>query len=1049
MSKKFPYDLWISAGSDAGISFATIGRLAKDSSMMQGILLSLQSLMTTEVNVSNSQFMTGENEYVKFGTFTLAEQVENVVVQYVVKSDQPNKLTKEDEKLVQELALSFCRFIILTPKFHQHLASGRMISLDNVSKAFLKACTIAKQKISVQKNNKGLLDLIDKNLRDLEKDSIKYPTIAQLRDLREWIGEDENSWENGALVTFKRQLLVQMVAQDILNQIITEDPFVLIEYGTPRYVIEEIRNHIEKYLRLREIKPKELVDQYLTKNLDKKVKAQLKNLTIDEIHSSNSFIAHNLAKEVIFSLSKEDPICALIDFRNVDLYSTIRNEIGAATEVPNPGELICNALIEDVTPLALQSARLFFNQLIKPFEGRRLPKSIWNVIVDFSFSILDEKKIKPVKKKNGKDKSTGIGIKRDLIKERVSKISVIQNRWLKELAKKFEEMGIGKQLQISNVEESVVFASALEKAIITTLEKIVKDQLFNSSLGDIFAYMVNSFKDIAPKTVFVNILEGIMEDLKKRKYDTPTQMALNSKDLIRSALEEGAIKAHVNSVPVQLKKSFFKGSYLKFDGRRISAAEVIQKQGITLNIANKVMPLKDAERDAEFLTICFLNSKIMKRAYPKAILRGMIESYLQQMFHFEGEVYNQLDTLITVFNREIATKLTPAHRLPDIQNSFPSFPVIRNIPQRFTGKNFHERCQESWNIYAPKIQKVLQDLLSGFSSLRSKDSNYKKKAMKLYNTAIKELKDIRKNLIKNWSPLNDQMTKMVENWSSEVSVDLSSHLDTINKKARTWLGNEFKIQKLEYDKFTISEKQGLKEIIDTVNQLNPHEIADLPKNFMEIAISILLYRRIPEYVIDESYTQMISGEKKVADSVLKAWSRSRSRKEFENNLYLNMRSLGNTFTKMINTYGRLTSTLFVENDLELASDINGYYIVLGSLPKEIYSTKNGVLDIIKFPNVEVASHPKDWEIRLYLEPDYKRDMDEYRDKLIVMSDIIGFVARKKFDENIGPVLEGIKAVISYLIENGETNVIDLTETIKEALFRLSEYPTTIAEEKEQ
>ena len=61
MSKQFPYDLWISAGSDAGISFATIGRLAKDSSMMQGILLSLQSLMTTEVNVSNSQFMTGEN----------------------------------------------------------------------------------------------------------------------------------------------------------------------------------------------------------------------------------------------------------------------------------------------------------------------------------------------------------------------------------------------------------------------------------------------------------------------------------------------------------------------------------------------------------------------------------------------------------------------------------------------------------------------------------------------------------------------------------------------------------------------------------------------------------------------------------------------------------------------------------------------------------------------------------------------------------------------------------------------------------------------------
>ncbi len=1048
MSKKFPYDLWISAGSDAGISFATIGRLAKDSSMMQGILLSLQSLMTTEVNVSNSQFMTGENEYVKFGTFTLSDEAENVIVQYVVKSDQPNKLTKEDEKLVQELALSFCRFLILTPKFHQNLATGRMISLDHVSKAYLKACTIAKQKISVLKNNKGLLDLIDKNLKSIDKDNLKFPIIAQLRELKEWIGEDENSWDKGAIVAFKRQLLVQMVAQDILNQIITEDPFVLIEYETPRYVIEEIRNHIEKYLREKDIQPKELIEQYLLKNLDKMVAAQLKKLSIDEIHSANSFISHNLAKEVIFELSKENPICALVDFRNVDLYSAIRNEIGAATEVPDPGNMICDALIEDVTPLALQSARLFFSELINPFIGRKLPPSIWNVIVDFSFSILDEKKMKPIKKKDEKNGKTGIGIKRELIKERTSKLTVVQPKWIKELTKKFNEMGVGKQLQISNVEESVLFASALERAIITTLEKIVKTQLFNSSLGDIFTYMIHSFKDIAPKTVFVNILEGIMFDLKDRKYQTPTQMGLNTKDLIGSAVEEGNIKAHVNSVPVQLKKSFFKGSFLKFDGRRISAAELLQKQGITLNIGNNVMPLRDAEKDAEFLTICFLNSKILKRSYPKAILRGMIESYLQQMFHFEGEVYNQLDTLITVFNREVAAKLTPAHKLQDVRNSFPSFPLIREIPQRFTGKNFHERFEESWNSYAPKIHTIIQDLLTGFSSLRTNDLNYKKKALKLYGAAIKDLKDVRKNLIKNWTPLNDQMTKMVENWSKEVSVDLSSHLDVISKKTNIWIGNEFKIQKLEYGKFTISEKQSLKEIIDTVNRLNPHEIADLPKNFMEIAISILLYRRIPEYVIDESYSQMISGEKKVADSVLKAWSKSRSRKEFESNLYLNMRSLSNTFTKMINTYGRLTSTLFVQNDLELSSDIKGYYIVLGKLPKEIYATKTSVFDIVKFLNIDVVSHPKDWEIRLYLEPDYKRDMDEYRDKLIVMSDIIGFVARKKFDENTGPVLDGIKSVISYLIEGGDTNIIDLSETIKEALFRLSEYPTIVTEEKE-
>ncbi|MCK4845876.1 MAG: hypothetical protein KAS95_09395, partial [Candidatus Heimdallarchaeota archaeon] len=154
MSKRFPYNLWISCGSDAGISFATIGSLAKDSSMMQGILLSLQSLMSTEVDVSDSQFMSGENEYVKFGTYTLPyEENQNVVVQYIVKSDQANEISKHDERLVQNLALSFSRFIVLTPNFYENLEHGRMISHEFVSRAFLNACTIAKQKSTVSEDS--------------------------------------------------------------------------------------------------------------------------------------------------------------------------------------------------------------------------------------------------------------------------------------------------------------------------------------------------------------------------------------------------------------------------------------------------------------------------------------------------------------------------------------------------------------------------------------------------------------------------------------------------------------------------------------------------------------------------------------------------------------------------------------------------------------------------------------------------------------------------------------------------------------------------------
>ena len=241
-------------------------------------------------------------------------------------------------------------------------------------------------------------------------------------------------------------------------------------------------------------------------------------------------------------------------------------------------------------------------------------------------------------------------------------------------------------------------------------------------------------------------------------------------------------------------------------------------------------------------------------------------------------------------------KLTPAHRIPEIKNNFPTFPTIRDIPQRFSGKNFHNRCQESWNVHTPKIHKIIQDLLSGFSILRIKDLNYKKKAMKLYSRAIKELKNIKKNLLKNWDPLNTQMTRLVENWSKDVSINLSGHLDTVSKNVSKWAGDEFKLNKLEYGKFTISQKQAQKTIQDRINQYTAGEIDDLPKNFIEMAISILLYRRIPDYVIDESYNQMISGERRVADAVLRAWSKSKSRTQFESNLYLNMRM--QSFLKM-------------------------------------------------------------------------------------------------------------------------------------------------------
>ena len=97
--------------------------------------------------------------------------------------------------------------------------------------------------------------------------------------------------------------------------------------------------------------------------------------------------------------------------------------------------------------------------------------------------------------------------------------------------------------------------------------------------------------------------------------------------------------------------------------------------------------------------------------------------------------------------------------------------------------------------------------------------------------------------------------------------------------------------------------------------------------------------------------------------------------------------------------------------------------------------------VVPFEGIEIAPSGKDWIIKLYVTPEYKKEMEKYRDQLLVLSDAIRFAARLKFGENSRSIVQGIKSVIRYLIENGEQNVIDLTETINESIFKLSQYPT--------
>lgn len=1051
MVRQFPFEIWISVGSDSGLSFASIGHLAKDSSMMQGILLSLQSLMSTEMEVDNSQFMTGETDYVKFGTFRLSEDSTDVIVQYVVKSDKPNSIPKIVEDLVQEVSLSFCKYITLIPNFSEYIEKGKMIPKDYIAKAFLNASTLARQKVSVPSNEQALKEVLTNIFKEIDKKPDLFPTLSQLRNLERWFSDD-TSWEKGMLVPFKRQLIIQMLSLDILNEIIETDPLAILEFPRPRNVIEEIQREIIKYLQSKKITTTDLLNTYLGRDWDSHLHDYLHELSINEIHTADTFISHNLSKKVINSIAKKQPILALYDFRQIHLYRTIQQRIRETIQISTPGDIICDALIEDLAPFELQTARMFFNTFASSFKGRRLPSSAWNVIVDFTFALISEDKIANISSKKGKKKGkekkyeTTIELKRDYFASLIDKLTITQDHWKEELKEYFRTYGLRGQLQISNIEESVLIATGLEKSIISSMKKIVEDQLFNSSLGQVFRYMVSKYQETLPIKIYGNILEGMLHDLRIRQLPLSKGLSLTVNDILIAAIEEGVIKANINSIPVQYKRSFFGRTQLRFDGRIINANSIFQRTGVTLSYGDTVYPLRKVRSNAELLIIMLSNPKILQRVYANALIRKITSTYVQQLLNFETEIINRVDELITQFNREMVSKrIKPAHVLPIMKKSFPEFPKLTEIPKEFSKSGYHIKCKTIWNNYLPKFEAVLTNLKVGFSKLNSGDLKYQSKALKLYNTAIKDLKKLRNQLVKNWDKINLLLTKDVEERSKDAVNSFKEHILYVSQNIRHWVGNEFVVLKFEQGKLTHSENDVKKHVSTEISKMLPKDSDTLPSNFQEISLSILLFRRIPDYVIDASYSQLVAKDKKMSLTVRKAWSKSTSRQEFETNLYLNMRFLGNTFVNIISAYARTINQLFVKNDTELSWDRNGTYIILSSLPKEIFNTKVEVMNLFPFENIKVYSSGKDWEIRLYIGTEYKEDILKYRDKLLVFSDVIRLTARQLFEQNTSRILDAFKAVTPYLIENGEKSIIDLEETIKEAIFKLSEYPAIEAE----
>lgn len=1000
-------DVWLSVGTDSGISLSTIGELGASSELLQGTLTTLKSIVTTEVGTSEeSRYMTGQTDFTSYGVQNVGYLEDSVIlVQYILKSKEENRIEPRDINAVEMLAASYAQQLMQSSQFDEAVVFGRAMDTDVVVKSLMNGCQITRQKLQLVEDERLLLDGTRALFFDMFNNPGSYYGIKQLKErlLKPPEDQEETVWEDGMISLDARDDLLEQIAYELLGEAVHKQPLCALFHPLPRRALDQILSDLEKHIR--EVTPtaEDICDEHLGAELDKRVRKLLKQLSIDDIHSADIILSHRLSSEITKALIEKRPLMCLVDFRRLGLSDEIQNRIRDLVGITTLSDVLVELIEDAASGPALRYAHSFLTVFTSNLRGQKLPAAAWTTICAYLAEILPQD---------------------DLVKQ-IKNLSLPVAKWKRELKARLSRK-IQDQLNIRNMNEAVRFSEALEKAILDTIHTVFADQISGSGkgfLGRAIYGLVTRYKEFGPTLRVASALKELVNAFDDVDFTRKDLTAVSAADIATAAIKHHYAEYRFDGHVVKMMKGDPVRCLLP-DGRQVPLREAVlfSQAGIVRN--GDETPCSPAEFTADPIRLLELlsNKNILCTAFKDALERHLIDGFVEPLRNYKDSLLSKAEEAIVAMKENVSSHVDSVLTVDPLQTIEIKPPQIQI--KELARLKYGEEMYEEWLSFSALASERLQKLVADFKSSGSAQKNIASFLNKFADDLNKHVKTMGKAL--------ERVLKKIINAKKKETKILNGALKSYKKRISRVI-EESTSQAIRFSDVqrptSVPDERAVISNLRLVKKIESELAEEFHRDFLHIGLAIELFGQPPRYVIDEAYGELLKGKMKRFKGVKGV----ATRQDFEARLTTRFQSLGRAVLDLFTRYVSLTEGTFILADGELAVDRNGLFMPIGTMSTRVFHSARAVRNITGIKNVAFSRNRDLWDVKVYLEG-WKRS-DAKESGLVMLSDAMRYATRNQYDLDTGPTVAALAKIASYRSPHESSNIQRFQRASLEALFR--------------
>ena len=1021
-------DLWISIGTDSGLAVATLGDLEGRSDLIQGTLMTLKSIVTTEVGTSeDSDFLKGDTDLSHYGVRNIGEHEGSmVIVQYILKSQVPDVITDWHVNVANEVAEGFALQLMQSIQFAEAIQFGRAVDRDIVLKAYMNTCQLMRQRFKIPSDDYAI-DALVKRLYEEGKNNMDLPIFSKIR---ETVSKDPTIWQsNGSINLATRNSFLNQLTTDILYNLILENPGELLYYPRPRKIVASITPIIVSYLADLNSALNEAYEKYISdESLEKTITTLTKRLTVDELHSVNINLSRLASIHFLKGLVKKNPLFAVLDLRESEIFEMIQTKIEQFSSIPSLLDILGSIISVNDDKIQSKYLTKFLESFLAKLQADFLSDNEWSILTSFILAQIE----KPI------------------ILSAIDNLEVPVASWRRDLRKYFNKKK-SPRLNMSHISEVVRFSSALHSSIIDALQFVIEDQFLsnNSDGGVLLNSLGEMYSSIGPSFFLTSLFKKFLGALTSIDKENLAFLNFDLSDFLSPLIQKKVLKLLFKGEPCNFttsdnllyvtlennEKHLFVDVYKNNES---DFAYVLLQDGLESEEGLSLQEIKsNIDMFLLILSSPFTLSSVLATSYSRNS-RLLIDDYIMNLTAHYNTVFAGISGGIEDVlekKKEVSSLLS---LFPAVNSEPPDeiFDRASLVPKAIM--DLQEKVKTEFSNFWKDIeQQLAKEIKKALSKVNFPDDY-------LQETDIKQVNNLLSKATSKWNKIEGKLKK-IENSANKLK---KSSLKSFEKILRIFeLEAQIRISAISNEIFINSETMPFPTVLsiaDLRDSVSSHWQSFSDRigkeyyvDFLRVGISLSLFDEVPAYVVDDVYSDFIRHGYKYYS----VYGGVQSRSVFESRIAVNFRPLKNILKEIVLDILNYTNSKFLLNNRPIQHSSSNVFVGFEHELSPCFDTSEKVQNIFEIDGLSVKVDESKMSFMVFL-PKWEQSGYD-KSHVDTLSKYMMYSLFSRFQRDTTPLITGLKGISTYLSEEEQENLDRLWESTQQSIYDPSSVPPGI------